>query len=89
MLRWIVGRNTSPASPTEESIVKAPANLDRDGIAFSVSERELDMLVAALRVAEVRRGWVLQIRGDSSIEPLSDDEVTDLRHRMQRATRSV
>lgn len=52
---------------------------------LSFTPRELDMLVAALRVAEVRRGWMLQIRGGDPADALAHDDVIRLRERLQAA----
>lgn len=52
---------------------------------LSFTPRELDMLVAALRVAEVRRGWVLQIRDGDPADALPHEEVIRLRERFQAA----
>jgi hypothetical protein len=91
VLRWIGGRNMSLSSPPNEAILEAPSpsKSDRGSMALKFSEREMDMLVSALRVAEVRRGWVLQARRNSSIDSLSAEDVTDLRHRIEHALRSL
>lgn len=52
---------------------------------LSFTPPELDMLIAALRVAEVRRGWALQIRGGDPADALSNDDVIRLRERIEAA----